>query len=87
MNLASTPALLREKIVLSQEKLDDINSLLKNRFGDNWKNQKNLQYFVKFYQKGSGKSTERKTKKIENVVKEIEEYCTCCAEDESTFLQ
>lgn len=83
MNLASTPVLLREEIILSQDKLDDVNSLLKNRFGDDWKNQKNLQYFVKFYRnrKGNKKSV---SEKIEKAVEEIE--CTCCGEDESTFL-
>lgn len=88
MNLASTPALLREKIVLSEDKLNDVSSLLKNRFGDDWKKQKNLQYFVKLYQKGTKNSVSGKnTKKVEYVVEEIDEECTCCAEDEPTFLQ
>lgn len=86
--MTSTPSLLREKIVLSEEKLADVNSLLKNRFGDDWKNQNKLQYFVQFYQKGRTNSVnEKKYKKSENVVEEIDEECTCCAEDEPTFLQ
>lgn len=90
MNLSSTPELLREKIVLSKEKLEDINSLLVNRFGENWRELDNLEYFVKFYEKkGASKVVSgRKLKQGDTVVDDIDyEYCTCCEEDEPTYLQ
>lgn len=88
MNLSSTPEFLREKVVLSQDKLKDIQSLLENRFGPNWKSQKNLNYFLQFFKNGGKKGASKGKAKDEEleVIDEVEE-CTCCEEDEATFLQ
>lgn len=74
MNLTSAPELLREKIVLSQDKLDDVNSLLENHFGENWRSQQKLNYFLKLL-KNDGKKSVSKNKKDDFIVEEIEEGC------------
>ncbi len=85
--MSSTPELLREKIVLSEDKLDDINSLLKNRFGEDWKSLTKLKYFHKFYKKGGTKSVSGRNVIKGEEVDESDEECTCCGEDEPTYLQ
>lgn len=49
MNLVSSPELVQEKPVINDAKLDDVFSLLQNRFGANWRKKRKLNYFKSFF--------------------------------------
>lgn len=89
MNLASSPDLVKEKIVVNEAKLRDVFSLLENRFGADWKSDKRLTYFKQFF-KGNYKPTDKaeKQESKEAVDDDIDESdcCSCCDEDDEETL-
>lgn len=83
MNLTSSPELVKEKPVINDAKLGDVYSLLQNRFGVNWRKEQKLSYFKSFF-KSNYKPI--KQEKKENDDCEESDQCSCCEEDEVTFL-
>lgn len=86
MNLASSPELVKEKV--SEAKLDDVFSLLKNRFVADWKRDNRLSYFKQFFKanyKLNDKAGKQQTKEVDDEIDESE-FCSCCGEDLGTFL-
>lgn len=88
MSLASSPELVMENVVLNEAKLGDVSSLLENRFGEDWKSQERLIYFKQLFSKANYKPTSKTGKESKEVVEDIDESdaCSCCGEDEETFL-
>lgn len=84
MNLASSPQLVKEKVVINEAKLDDVFSLLKNRFGAKWRGDKKLSYFKQFYKSNYKPSKQERKEVDEN--DEDTDCCSCCGEDEDTFF-
>lgn len=83
MNLASSPELVKEKPVINDAKLNDVYSLLQNRFGADWRKEKKLNYFKSFF-KPNYKPVKQESKEIDDC--EESDSCSCCEEDEETFL-
>lgn len=84
MNLASSPELVKEKVVINEAKLDDVYSLLKNRFGADWRNDEKLSYFKQFFN-ANFEPSKKERKEIDESDEESE-ACSCCGEDDETFF-
>lgn len=89
MNLASSPELVKEKVVVNEAKLRDVFSLLQNRFGAYWKSDKRLNYFLPFF-KGNFKLTDKAQKQeskdaVDDGTDESD-CCSCCGEDDEETL-
>lgn len=89
MNLASSPELIKEKVVVNEDKLRDVFSLLQNRFGAEWKSDKRLSYFVQFFN-GNYKLTEKAEKQERKDAADDgtdeSNSCSCCGEDDEEAL-
>lgn len=85
MNLTSSLELLKENVVVNEAKLDDVFSLLKNRFGADWRNDEKLSYFKKIFKANYKPSGKQQDEKVDENFEESDS-CSCCGEDEETFF-
>lgn len=86
MNLTSTPERLIEKVEINDAKLDDVYSLLTNRFGSDWRNDEKLNYFKQFYKCDYKPAGKRNNDDDDDEINEESDACSCCGEDDETFL-
>lgn len=69
--------------MINEAKLDDVCSLLEDRFGADWRSDKNLSYFKQFF-KANYKPSKKPRKEVDENVEESDSCC-CCGEDEEMF--
>lgn len=86
-NFASSPELLKEDVTINVDKLNDVFSLLRNRFGEQWETNRRLSYFKQLltsYKNIVKTVKQQKKKEIEE--SEESDCCSCCGEDEECLL-
>lgn len=84
MRLTSFPEPVKENVVINEAKLDDVYSLLRNRFGENWQGDERLSYFTQFFDSNYKPSRTQQTEEYD--CDNFEELCSCCEEDEETYF-